>query len=56
LWYFGLRELEYYTVIFGVARTLGICSHAVLARAIGSPIVRPKSVTTQWIQETVTKK
>ncbi|RMF92136.1 MAG: citrate (Si)-synthase [Nitrospinota bacterium] len=56
LWHFGVRELEYYTVLFGVARTLGVCSQAVISRAIGSPIVRPKSVTTQWIRETVTKK
>lgn len=55
LWHFGMKELEYYTVIFGVARVLGISSQTVMARAIGAPIVRPKSVTTQWIKETVTK-
>lgn len=55
LWHFGMTEFDYYTVLFGVSRIMGISSQAVISRAIGSPIVRPKSVTTKWIKNTVTK-
>jgi len=55
LWHFGLTEFDYYTVLFGVSRIIGIASQTVIARAIGSPIIRPKSVTTKWIKETVNK-
>lgn len=55
LWHYGMTEFDYYTVIFGVSRILGISSQAVLSRAIGSPIVRPKSVTTRWMKATVAK-
>lgn len=55
LWHFGITEFDYYTVLFGVSRIIGVSSQAVISRAIGSPIVRPKSVTTNWIKETVTK-
>lgn len=50
LYLFGLKEFEYYTVLFGVSRALGMCSQLVLNRALGSPITRPKSVSTQWIE------
>jgi citrate synthase len=55
LWHFGMNEFDYYTVLFGVSRIIGISSQAVISRAIGSAIVRPKSVTTKWIKNTVTK-
>ncbi len=53
LYHYGLKEFSYYTVLFAVSRTLGMCSQAIVARAIGAPIERPKSVTTRWLQETV---
>ncbi len=49
LYHFGLTEFDYYTVLFGVSRALGVCAQAVVARALGLPITRPKSVTTKWI-------
>ncbi|MFH0778111.1 MAG: citrate (Si)-synthase [Candidatus Eisenbacteria bacterium] len=55
LYYFGLTEFDYYTVLFSVSRAMGICAQAILNRAIGSAIVRPKSVSTEWIKKTVTK-
>ncbi|MBI4802881.1 MAG: citrate (Si)-synthase [Elusimicrobia bacterium] len=55
LWHFGMNEFDYYTVLFGVSRIMGISAQAVISRAIGSPIVRPKSVTTRWIKGFVTK-
>lgn len=51
LYYFGIRDLRFYTVMFSVAQSLGICAQLILNRAIFSPIFRPKSITTQWLQE-----
>ncbi len=50
LYHYGLTEFAYYTVLFSVSRALGVCSQAVMARAMGLPITRPKSVTTRWLQ------
>jgi citrate synthase len=55
LYHFGLTEFDYYTVLFGVSRALGMCSQLILNRALGSPIVRPKSVSTNWIKGAVSK-
>lgn len=51
LYHFGIKEFEYYTVIFSVSRALGICSQLILSRAMGEPITRPKSVTTAWLEK-----
>lgn len=53
LYLFGLTEFQYYTVLFGVSRALGMCSQLVLNRLLGTPITRPKSVGTDWIEKTV---
>ncbi|RKY93170.1 citrate (Si)-synthase [candidate division KSB1 bacterium] len=53
LYHYGMKEFDYYTVIFGISRAMGVCSQAVMNRALGLPIVRPKSVTTDWIKKTV---
>ncbi|KPJ50946.1 type I citrate synthase [candidate division TA06 bacterium DG_26] len=53
LYHFGLKEFPYYTVLFAVSRALGICSQAVISRAMGYPIVRPKSVSTDWVKQQV---
>jgi citrate synthase len=49
LYHFGMTEFTYYTVLFGVSRAMGVLSQAVINRAVGTPITRPKSVTTEWI-------
>jgi citrate synthase len=49
LYLFGLTEFDYYTVLFGVSRALGMCSQLVLNRLLGTPITRPKSVSTGWV-------
>lgn len=46
LYHYGLTEFSFYTVLFSISRALGICSQAVVARAMGYPITRPKSLTT----------
>jgi citrate synthase len=47
--YYGLVEENYYTVLFGVSRALGVLSSLIWNRALGHPIERPKSVTSKWI-------
>jgi hypothetical protein len=34
---------------------MGVCSMAVGARAMGYPIIRPKSVTTAWLKAEAAK-
>jgi citrate synthase len=53
LYHFGLTEFEYYTVLFGVSRALGMCSQLIVSRALGEAIERPKSVTTEWVKQAV---
>lgn len=50
LYYYGLKEFQYYTVLFSISRTMGMISQMVLNRALGIPITRPKSVTTEWVK------
>jgi citrate synthase len=50
-YHFGVREFDFYTVIFGVSRILGVSANAVWARALGQPIERPKSLTTAMLEE-----
>ncbi|XP_022953423.1 citrate synthase, mitochondrial-like [Cucurbita moschata] len=49
--YFGLTEARYFTVLFGVSRSLGICSQLIWDRALGLPLERPKSVTLKWLED-----
>jgi citrate synthase len=51
LYHYGLVEFEYYTVLFGISRILGISAQAIIARGMGYPIIRPKSVTTEWVKK-----
>lgn len=46
LYHYGLTEFSYYTVLFSISRALGIGAQAVVARAMGYPITRPKSLPT----------
>jgi len=52
LQYYGLTEQNYYTVLFGVSRALGVLPSLTWDRALGLPLERPKSVTSEWIQKT----
>jgi citrate synthase len=53
LYHFGITEYIYYTVVFGVSRSLGICAQLVLSRIMGEPITRPKSITLNWLENSV---
>ncbi len=50
-WYYGVKEYEFYTVLFGIGRALGVCSNIIWARALGYPIERPKSLTTKMLED-----
>ena len=47
---YGMTENTYYTVLFGVSRAMGVLSQLFWDRALGMPIERPKSLTTEWIK------
>jgi citrate synthase len=49
--HYGLVEYDFYTVVFGVSRALGVLASLVWDRALGLPIERPKSVTTEWVRK-----
>lgn len=49
--HYGMREFDFYTVLFGLSRALGVTANAVWARALGQPIERPKSLTTAMLEE-----
>jgi citrate synthase len=50
-WHYGLTEYEYYTVLFGVGRAIGVLANITWDRALGYPIERPKSLTTSMLEE-----
>jgi len=49
--HFGLKEYEYYTVLFGVSRALGVLASLCWDRALGFALERPKSVTTDLVKK-----
>ena len=55
LYHYGVKEYEFYTVFFGVSRILGFSAQIILARLMGNSIIRPKSVTTEWIKKEISK-
>ncbi len=54
-YYYGVRDFDFYTVLFGVGRALGVTANYVWARALGWPIERPKSLTTKMLEDAVAK-
>lgn len=47
--HYGLNQFSYYTVLFGVSRALGVLASLCWSRALGLPLERPKSVTSEWL-------
>ncbi len=46
----GMHEYDFYTVLFGVSRAMGVLCSMVWDRALGLPLERPKSLTTKYIK------
>ncbi len=51
--HYGLEEYDFYTVLFGVARSLGVLASLCWDRALGLPLERPKSLTTKRVKEII---
>jgi len=54
-YHYGVTEFDFYTVMFGISRLLGVSANTVWARALGQPIERPKSLTTAMLEEAAQK-
>ena len=50
-WYYGVKEWDFYTVLFGVGRALGVMANITWDRALGYALERPKSVTTDMLEQ-----
>lgn len=53
--HYGLKEYSFYTVLFGVSRALGVLASLCWSRAMGYPLERPKSVTTDWVKNFISE-
>jgi citrate synthase len=52
-YHYGVRDFDFYTVLFGVGRALGVTANYVWARALGQPLERPKSLSTKMLEDVV---
>jgi len=46
--HYGITESNFYTVLFGVSRSLGVLASLVFDRVYGLPLERPSSQTMEW--------
>jgi citrate synthase len=53
--HYGLMEEDFYTVMFGVSRALGVLASLCWDRVYSFPIERPKSVTTDQVKQWLNK-
>lgn len=52
--HYGLTEEDFYTVLFGMSRAIGVLSNLTISRYLGFSLERPKSVTSEWIEQQFT--
>lgn len=50
-WHYGVREYDFYTVLFGIGRAIGVCANVIWDRALLYPLERPKSVTIEMLEK-----
>ena len=55
LYHFGMTRFDFYTVMFGASRILGISAQMIMNRGLFLPIFRPKSVTFDWLKQEISK-
>ena len=53
LYHCGIKEYDFYTVLFGVGRLLGLTANLVWLRALSSPLERPQSITTDMLEDRI---
>nr|GAT60897.1 predicted protein [Mycena chlorophos] len=51
LTHYGLTQMQFYTVLFGVSRAFGVAAQLIWDRALGAPLERPKSYSTAAIEK-----
>jgi len=51
LTHYGLTQMNYYTVLFGVSRAFGVAAQLIWDRALGTPLERPKSYSSAAIEK-----
>lgn len=51
--HYGVTEYDFYTVLFGVSRAMGVLASLTWDRILGLSIERPKSVTTEWMESQI---
>ncbi len=56
LHHYGITFFDFYTVMFAVSRAIGICAQTVLSRALGVPIIRPKTITNEKLLQILKEK
>lgn len=49
--HYGMKEYEFYTVLFGVSRSLGVLASLCWDRAFGFPLERPKSISNELVKK-----
>ncbi|KAF8207568.1 citrate synthase [Mycena galopus ATCC 62051] len=49
--HYGLTQMQFYTVLFGVSRAFGVAAQLIWDRALGAPLERPKSYSTAAIDK-----
>jgi citrate synthase len=47
----GIKEYDFYTVLFGVGRIMGITANIIWSRAIHNSLERPQSITLDMLEE-----
>jgi citrate synthase len=50
-WHYGIKEYDFYTVLFGIGRAIGIAANVIWDRALMYPLERPKSLTTDMLEK-----
>lgn len=49
--HYGLTQMQYYTVLFGVSRAFGVTAQLIWDRALGASLERPKSYSDETIEK-----
>lgn len=54
-YHYGITQSNFYTVLFGLSRSLGLTANYVWSRALNFPIERPNSITIKILEKKVKK-
>jgi len=50
-WHYGVTDYDFYTVLFAIGRAVGVTANLIWDRALGYPLERPKSITTDMLEK-----